>query len=54
MTALSLILLILVVGAAVIAIVSSIKPWPLWVAVLLLAIAVAIFALGGEHIGVAR
>jgi hypothetical protein len=50
MTAFSLILIILIVGAAIIAIVSSIKPWPLWVAVLLLSIAMAIFALGGEHI----
>jgi hypothetical protein len=51
MTAFSLILLILVVGAAIIAIVSSVKPWPLWVAVLLLSIAIAIVMLGGEHIG---
>lgn len=50
MTAYSLILLVLVVGAAIISIVSSIKPWPLWVAVLLLSIAIAIFMLGGDHI----
>ena len=54
MSALSLILLVLVVGAAVIAIVSSIKPWPLWVSVLLLAIAMAVVMLGGEHMGAIR
>jgi hypothetical protein len=51
MTAFSIIFLILVVGAAIIAIYSQVKPAPiLWIAVLLLAIAMAISMGGSEHL----
>lgn len=51
MNASLILFVILVIGAAIIAIVSSLKPWPLWVAVLLLAIAMVVFGFsGGEHV----
>jgi hypothetical protein len=51
MSASLILFLLLVVGACIIAIVSSVKPWPLWVAVLLLGIAMVVFGFGGgEHL----
>jgi hypothetical protein len=48
MSAIAIIIILLVVGAAFIAIMNGLKAWPLWIAVLLLAIAVAILMGGGE------
>ena len=52
MTAFGIILILLVVGAAVIAVYSATKPSNiLWIAVLLLAFAVAVM-MGGESVGI--
>jgi hypothetical protein len=52
MSALSILVLVFVVGAAIIAIWSQVKPAPiLWVAVLLLCVVVAITELSGASVG---
>lgn len=50
MTALSILILVFIVGAAIIAILSQTRPTPnlLWVAVILLCVAVAVMQVGGE------